>query len=496
MLRPKLNLVIQDPASGRARPGAWVSIFVANTRDIAALFADDDATGLQNPLQANGLGQLAVRIAPGIYDVEATWDGTQPTLIEDVLAWTPAETVLTTPGDLLVMSAGGMTRLAIGLDGQFLTVDAGMPAWATLGPGVGLPEGAAGSMLRYGAGDTLAILAPGTHEQVLQMLSGTPSWVSSLLPAGTTLPISAEGDLVVGGPGGGVMRLPVGDEGDVLMVSDGAVIWSGNIAGSISRGGGECMLYRDSSVYPAEIPLRLIRYNGNQIWIAGQSRTLPDPGPVLLPTGLTVDTTYYIYATWADPNIVLVASTTPPSLTGGLSHKGGDETQTFVGMARCVGAPGAPGWFDGEHRRLVASYFNRRTLVASAFYTAPRAYVNTAIGEIHPEIRTEFVVIEGGAVIGDTNRIMMAVTGIAQLTAGTGAKIWLSEVAGANIANISLPVETTENWRNITFLHAKGMLTPGYHVLTLKGENFGPGALTVHGFSDGMGAGLIQVSVT
>ena len=89
MARVKVNYVVLDPGSGKARPGAHVTFYDANTLTKTTLYADDDVTTVANPVQANGLGQVSVRVNPGLYDISMTWDGAQPTVVEDVLAWVP-----------------------------------------------------------------------------------------------------------------------------------------------------------------------------------------------------------------------------------------------------------------------------------------------------------------------------------------------------------------------------------------------------------------------
>src|SRR4029453_9438309 len=107
MPRPKANLVVLDPGSGKARPGGFVTIYRANTLDLAALFADDDVTSVANPIQANGLGQVSVRLNPGLYDVSMTWDGAQPTVVEDITVIT-GEIVITSPGALFSATAAAV----------------------------------------------------------------------------------------------------------------------------------------------------------------------------------------------------------------------------------------------------------------------------------------------------------------------------------------------------------------------------------------------------
>lgn len=227
MPRPKLNLVVIDPASGRARPGSYVSIYWANTLSLASLYADDDVTSLPNPIQADSLGMVVCRVNPGIYDIQMTWEGAVPTIVEDVLAWTPEVAVIVAPGDLIRGAVtGGPERIPVGVEGAVLRISGGMPSWGPLGPGSGFPAGERGSMLVYDPADVLAELGPGVEGQLLSMLSGVPTWASVLPdPPLFLLPISAQGDLVIGSATGTPARLPKGAEGQVLATVGPTLIW-------------------------------------------------------------------------------------------------------------------------------------------------------------------------------------------------------------------------------------------------------------------------------
>jgi hypothetical protein len=254
MLRPKLNLVIQDPASGRARPGAWVSVYTANTFAFAPLFADDDVTHVGNPIQANNLGQVAFRVPVGVYDVSATWDGSAPSIIEDVVAWTPG-VVPENPGEIVVGGEDGAIILPAGTVGQVLTVLTNDPdsiGWTTLSPGHGLPTGPKGAILAYPEVDVIAPLLPGAQDQVLVMSSGLPTW-GTALDLGVVIPINQPGDLVAGDASGLPARLPRGATDQVLTVlSSGLVGWGTGGLGSIITTEGDLIVGG-----PGGVPQRL-----------------------------------------------------------------------------------------------------------------------------------------------------------------------------------------------------------------------------------------------
>jgi hypothetical protein len=386
MPRPKLNLTVLDPGSGRAQPGAWVSVYAANTLILTTLWADDDVATLANPVQANQLGQVAMRVSPGVYDISMTWDGAQPTVVEDVLAWTPENAVVTAPGDLLVGTTTGPSALRVGQENQILLVEQGMPTWRYLASNDGAPVGPSGSLMVYGPSGVVQTILPGIQDQALAMAGGVPTWVSTLLPPGSTLPINQPGDLVVGAPGTGLpARLGVGVPDSTLMVGDNnTLVWSD--PGAVGAGVGQCQLGLSGT------SLRLAPYGGNKIWVNGRSRTIPDAGILLGPTGLAQDTNYYIYAAWTGSALALEASTTAYTQTGGLWHKTGDLSRSLVGYARLLDPAG---WTDADTHRCVLSLFNQDERTGTNYFRAPRSL--TAVGsadppvEIHGEIRCWFI---------------------------------------------------------------------------------------------------------
>ena len=118
MARPKMNCVILDPGSGKARPGAYVTVYLANTLTKATLYADDDVSTVQSdPGERARAGGGAS--GSGVYDISMIWDGAQPTVVEDVLAWTPVEALMTEPGDIIIGGPDGeAVRLPLGTRGS------------------------------------------------------------------------------------------------------------------------------------------------------------------------------------------------------------------------------------------------------------------------------------------------------------------------------------------------------------------------------------------
>jgi hypothetical protein len=487
MLRPKVNLVVLDPGSGKARPGALVTFYRANTLDLSALYADDDVTGITNPVQANGLGQVAVRLDTGVYDISMTWDGAQPTVVEDVVAWSPSADVITSPGDLIIGNASGApTRLAVGANGQVLLVDNGLPAWKTLGAGVGMPAGTPGSLLSYDGSGALASILPGLQDQTLVIQGGVPSW-ASILAAGQQMPINQPGDLVIGAPSTGTpVRLARGNTDDVLKVSStGGLSWGRT--DTVGHGGGHCYLYvvNDSLI--------LLPWEGSQIWIAGAGRTIPTGGTTPVPPspGYVADTTYFVYAWWDGSAIQLDVSTVSYAEDGaGLMHKSGDASRTLVGMARLI--PGTK-WGSTQNQRFLLTKFAPSIGQGTAFFTAPRSMPvpNLSYVEINPEIRAEFL-------CWGWEQTLVSLSGTAQASAA-GTLVTTLLVFDGQVyltGNVTTTAVVNEYFNVATSW--VGAFSDGYHYVTVfsGNNNFGAtGTVTWHGSPDGVTATRIHILV-
>jgi hypothetical protein len=477
MARPKANITVLDPGSGKARPGAWVSFYLANTSTLAQLYADDDVSSLANPVQANQLGQVAVRVNPGLYDISMTWDGAQPTVVEDVLAYTPEGAVLQSPGDMLVMHPSGTpTRLPVGLPYTVLVSDAGMPAWHYLQSGKGLWPAPAGSLLHVRASDGVVVgIPPGVQDQALAMAGGTPTWVSTLLPPGTTLPINQPGDLVTGAPSTGLpARLAAGPAGSTLTVGNSnTLVWSE--PGAVGPGEGQCYL-----TYENVNSLWLTPYQGNKIWVNGGARTIPDGGIRLAPTGLAPFAAYYIYLAWTGSALQLEASSTGFQQTGGLWHKSGDLSRSLVGFAYVHDDVGTPAWRETSDTRGVLSLFHQDERTAQSVFTAPRSTSSPTPVELHQEIRTYFIAW------GFTN-VTMTMTGTAYSNVSGVGFTSLLALDGVAVAGTHTTAVSANVHLNIATVVTKALPAwDGLHWITVHGLAQSGTTATWHGEPGGL----------
>lgn len=137
--------------------------------------------------------------------------------------------------------------------------------------------------------------------------------------------------------------------------------------------------------------------NGNLLTVNGVRCTIPGAGVSLAPTGLTVGTLYYIYATASGGAInALEASTTVPAVDSatGVKIKTGDATRTLVAMVRPITGPA---FADSATQRFVRSWYNDPGVNTTAAFTANRTCtsVSPTFAEVNSEIRNEFLCWSG-----------------------------------------------------------------------------------------------------
>jgi hypothetical protein len=254
---------------------------------------------------------------------------------------------------------------------------------------------------------------------------------------------------------------------------------------SIGPGGGHCYLWTVNNA------LILYPWEGNQIWINGTARTIPDGGTAAVPPtpGYAMDTTYNVYAWWDGLNILLDVSTAPHAQTGGHMHKSGDISRTLVGMARLLAGPI---WGTTQKQRFLLTKFAPSVGQASGFFTAPRtmAVPHEAFIEIHSEIRTEFL-------CWSWEQTIVSMSGTALVsTPGTSMSTFMVSDVGSLTGNVSTSAITNE-YVNMSTTWAGGF-ADGYHYVTLHAANnnwTSTGTVQYHGDPNGITATRLHILV-
>jgi hypothetical protein len=161
---------------------------------------------------------------------------------------------------------------------------------------------------------------------------------------------------------------------------------------------GQCRLTKSGS------NLLLSPYDGNVIIINGAPEVIPSAGVTLAPSGVSNNTTYYIYAYMSGTTMTLEYSATTyvTDTTTGVVVKNGDATRTLVGMAR---SDGSAAWQDTAAARGVLSWFNRLPIVASATDANDRTVSSTSFAAI-TQLTINFLAWTGDAVTAATGGIV------------------------------------------------------------------------------------------
>lgn len=151
--------------------------------------------------------------------------------------------------------------------------------------GVAIPEGEGGGMYNpmTAAGDVIVggtdgaaeRLAPGNEGQVLKVVSGVPAWAPDA--EGMQNPMTTAGDLIVGTTGGEPARLGVGTDGDILATASEAPTWEGGPK-----------KYR---VVYGNVPSSQIDdgYLGCLFYLSGYAQTLELPSAASIPSKSFID---------------------------------------------------------------------------------------------------------------------------------------------------------------------------------------------------------------
>ena len=251
-------------APTRLAKGTAGQVLTMNSGATAPEWATPASGGMANPMTAagdiitGGNSGSPTRLGIGSNGQVLTSNGSS-------VSWqTPAASGMTNPmttaGDIITGgNSGAPTRLGIGSNGQVLTSNGSSVSWQTpAASGMTNPMTAYGDIIYGGASGTPLALSKGTAGQVLQMdsLGTSPEWVTNTQgTAGDTLaasassasagqvltadggggtswttpanpgmsnPMSAQGDIIIGGSSGTPTRLAGGTAGQFLTMNSGA----------------------------------------------------------------------------------------------------------------------------------------------------------------------------------------------------------------------------------------------------------------------------------
>jgi hypothetical protein len=71
----KVHVLVIDPATGQARVGANVTVFLTGTSSLATLYNDAESATISNPQTTDGAGRVAFKVADGEYDIQVSGTG-------------------------------------------------------------------------------------------------------------------------------------------------------------------------------------------------------------------------------------------------------------------------------------------------------------------------------------------------------------------------------------------------------------------------------------
>lgn len=241
------------------------------------------------------------------------------------------------------------------------------------GGGTPVPLSDAGDLLTHD-GSGLAALPVGDEGQALVVASGAPAWVT--LPSSS--PTTAEGDLIVRGAAADE-ALPVGDEGQVLAVSSGVPAWvTLPVLSSVCDA--RLTLTQGVPVTTSDVvgasTIYLTRYQGAHValwdgsaWVLHE---IPSGDVSLALSGLTAGKVYDVFlrdaagtltlslsAAWADN----VTRTDALAVQDGIRVLASDHTRRLVGT---ICATGTDTTEDSQEKRFLC---NEAHLVQRIGYT-------------------------------------------------------------------------------------------------------------------------------
>jgi len=215
-----------------------------------------DPTTTRGDLITRGASALA-RLAIGTVGKFLGTDGTDPLWTNSAQYYgTTGKTGATVPAAFVGGTVSGAPSTGTFAVNDFVIdqagkvwccTGAGSPGtWVQSGGGMANPMTTNQDIIVGGASGAPARLAVGANGQVLSIAAGVVGWVNSA--SGFSNPMTSIGDLIFGGVAGLATRLAIGGNGQVLTVVGGAPGWANPSGG----GGGGTTNNTASSLYLAE----------------------------------------------------------------------------------------------------------------------------------------------------------------------------------------------------------------------------------------------------
>lgn len=212
--------------------------------------------------------------------------------------------------------------------------------------------------------------------------------------------------------------------------------------------------------------LVLLPCDGNQLWVDGVNRTIPDAGVSLAPTGLTVGINYYIYALMSGGAVALVASSTGPTrdpASGMMVITGITPRRTLVGRARIIAGPA---FQDTDTQRFVISFFNRR-LVSGETTPVTVTGLTTTSAERTTANRAEFLTW------GDEAVTAYSYGNMADTAGGAGLNVFAGQGFDGTIAanEVAVVIPVADAGKPHAYCIPKtAILSEGYHYSSTHGR--------------------------
>lgn len=162
----ELKTYFAQDASGNIMPGATVTVYEAGTATLATGLQDESGSPMANPFTADSSAKVAFYAPDGLYDITVVGNGRTVTIRAQFVSVDGASVLradlAATGGSALVGYGGG--TVAEALDVMVTELEAAMPITTQ------------GDLVVGGAGGTPARLPKGVDGKVLKMVSGAPAW--------------------------------------------------------------------------------------------------------------------------------------------------------------------------------------------------------------------------------------------------------------------------------------------------------------------------------